>query len=262
VESLLKRDRLLVVAGLLALTLLAWVYMAREAHSMNLTGICCCAGMKMSGPDTSGWDAQTLLPLFLMWAEMMVAMMIPSAAPVILTFAAVNRKRQAQEHPFVPTFAFVVGYLAIWTVFSAVAALAQWTLHSAALLSPKMISTSPILAGALLVAAGVFQWTGLKQACLRHCRSPLSFLMTEWREGRRGAFLMGLKHGAFCTGCCWALMALLFVAGVMNMWWIAVLTLFVLVEKVTPGGLWVGRVAGIGLCAWGIWEGTKGAVGG
>jgi predicted metal-binding membrane protein len=147
---------------------------------------------------------------------------------------------------------FLLGYLLVWTAFSALAALAQWALHATALLSPKMVSTSPLLGGLLLIAAGVFQWTPLKRACLSHCRSPLSFLMTDWREGKFGALLMGLKHGVFCTGCCWVLMALLFVAGVMNMWWVAVITILVLIEKVVPRGLQIGRVAGVGLALWGV----------
>ena len=142
--------------------------------------------------------------------------------------------------------------MAIWTGFSVIAALAQWALHATALLSPMMVSTSRWLAGILLIAAGLFQWTALKHACLRHCRSPLSFLLTDWREGNRGAFMMGLKHGAFCAGCCWFLMALLFVAGVMNMWWVAAITLLVLVEKIAARGVWVGRGAGLLLAVWGI----------
>jgi predicted metal-binding membrane protein len=201
----------------------------------------------------AAWSPVQIIPLFLMWTEMMVAMMIPSAAPMILMFASVNRKRRADERPFVPTGIFLLGYLAAWTGFSALAAVTQWALHSRALLSPMMASTSPILGGTLLCAAGVFQWTPLKNACLTHCRSPLSFLMTDWREGKSGAFAMGLKHGAYCTGCCWFLMALLFVAGVMNMWWVAIISVLVLLEKAAPKGLWLGRIAGAFLVVWGAW---------
>ena len=252
-ESVLKRDRLLVIAALTGITLLAWGYMVYEARAMYATGVCCCAGLKMSGPDTAPWATATLLPLFLMWTEMMVAMMIPSAAPMILTFALVQRKRREQARPFVPTAIFLLGYLVVWTGFSALAALAQWFLHAKALLSPMMVGSSPVLGGVLLIVAGVFQWTPLKNACLAHCRSPLSFLMADWREGKWGAFGMGLKHGVFCTGCCWFLMALLFVAGVMNIWWIAIIAVFVLAEKVAPRGLLVGKIAGALLVAWGVW---------
>ena len=252
-ETILKRDRAIIIAALVGITLLAWGNMVLEAHAMYDTGVCCCAGMKMSGPDTTPWATATLLPLFLMWAEMMVAMMIPSAAPMILTFALVQRKRREQERPFVPTGMFMLGYLIVWTGFSALAALGQWLLHAQALLSPMMVGTSPLLGGALLIAAGVFQWTPLKHACLNHCRSPLSFLMTGWSEGKTGALVMGLKHGAYCAGCCWFLMALLFVAGVMNIWWVGVITLFVLLEKVVPRGLVVGKIAGGVLAAWGAW---------
>jgi predicted metal-binding membrane protein len=252
-EAIFKRDRLVVLVALAAITALAWGYMVQEAGAMVHTGVCCCAGMKMSGPDTHPWSAAALLPLFLMWTEMMVAMMIPSAAPMILTFALVNRKRREAERPFVPTGIFLLGYLVVWTGFSALAALAQWVLHGRALLSPMMVGTSPMLGGAVLIAAGIFQWTPLKGACLIHCQSPLGFLLTDWREGRWGAFWMGLKHGAYCTGCCWLLMTLLFVAGVMNLWWIAILAVFVLLEKVVPKGMWIGRVAGVILVAWGVW---------
>lgn len=252
-DSILKRDRLVVLGGLLGITALAWGYMVHEARLMVDTGICCCAGMKMSGPDRTAWNAGDLIPLFLMWAEMMVAMMVPSAAPMILMFASVNRKRREQERPFVPTGIFAAGYLAAWTGFSALAAVAQWVLHGRALLSPIMVGTSPILGGALMLAAGVFQWTPLKNTCLTHCRSPLGFLMAGWREGKTGAFLMGWKHGIYCTGCCWFLMALLFVAGVMNMWWVGAIAALVLLEKIAPRGLWIGRIAGVLLVAWGGW---------
>jgi predicted metal-binding membrane protein len=139
---------------------------------------------------------------------------------------------------------FLLGYFVVWTLFSVVAVVAQWGLHAAALLSPTMVSTSSILGGVLLIAAGVFQWTPLKHACLNHCRSPLGFLMTEWREGKGGALVMGVKHGSYCVGCCWILMALLFAAGVMNLLWVAAIAAFVLTEKVLPRGDLVGRIAG------------------
>ena len=252
-EAIFKRDRLMAIVMLGAMAALAWGYLVHEARAMVDTGVCCCAGMKMSWPDTSAWNTATLIPLFLMWTEMMVAMMIPSAAPMILTFAMVQRKRRESERPFVPTGIFLLGYLVVWTGFSALAALAQWVLHAEALLSPMMVSTSPILGGGLLIVAGIFQWTPLKNACLTHCRSPLVFLMTDWREGRWGAFKIGLKHGAYCTGCCWILMALLFVAGVMNLWWIAIIAVLVLLEKVAPKGFGVGKIAGVFLAVWGVW---------
>lgn len=252
-ESILKRDRLIVAVTLSAATLLAWGYMVREARSMTLTGVCCCAGMKMSGPDVNPWSPATLLPLFLMWSEMMVAMMVPSAAPMVLMFASVQRKRREQERPFVPTGIFLLGYLVMWTAFSALAATAQWILHGKALLSPMMVSTSGLLGGTLLIAAGIFQWLPLKNACLAHCRSPLGFLLSDWRDGRLGALVMGLKHGAYCTGCCWVLMLLLFVAGVMNVWWIAAITILVLAEKVFPKGGFIGKAAGLALAIWGVW---------
>lgn len=252
-HSILKRDRLIVLGVLLATTLLAWGYMVREARAMNVTGACCCAGMKMSGPDVAQWDTATLLPLFLMWAEMMVAMMLPSATPMILTFAKVQRNRREQERPFVATGIFVLGYLVVWTGFSAIAALMQWILHAKALLSPMMVGTSPLLGGGLLIAAGIFQWTPFKNACLTGCCSPLKFLMADWREGKCGALIMGLRHGVHCMGCCWFLMLLLFVMGVMNVWWIAAITVLVLIEKVVPRGLLFGKIAGVLFAVWGIW---------
>jgi predicted metal-binding membrane protein len=252
-EAVLRRDRWIVGAALAGVAVLAWAYMIHEARVMEATSVCSCFGMQMSGPDMQPWAASQLTPLFLMWTEMMVAMMIPSAAPTVLLFATVNRRRREQARPFVPAGLFLLGYLAVWTFFSAAAAVAQWALHAWALLSPMMVGTSPLFGGGLLILAGIFQFTPFKSACLAHCRSPLAFLTSEWREGRAGAFAMGVKHGAFCTGCCWVLMALLFVAGVMNMWWVAAITALVLIEKVLPRGLWLGRIAGAGFIAWGVW---------
>ena len=203
------------------------------------------SSMQMPGFYAWGLAGGNLL-LFLMWAVMMVAMMLPSAVPMIQGFLAVNDGRRLSSRPYVPVGIFVLGYIVAWAAFSAAATLAQWGLHKAALLSPMMVATSPIVNGGLLLAAGIFQWTPLKRACLTNCRSPLSFLMSEWREGAGGAFTMGLRHGAYCVGCCWALMALLFVVGVMNLLWIAIIAIFVMAEKVLPGGPLIGRIAGRG----------------
>ncbi len=246
-EAILKRDRIVVVVGLALLTVVSWVYMVYLAWDMQQMD------MEMAMPQMQAWTAWDLVLLFIMWAVMMVAMMVPSATPMILLFATINRRRQARRQPFVPTAAFVGGYLLVWTAYSALATLAQWGLHSAALLSPMMVSTSPILGGVLLLAAGVFQWLPLKSTCLNHCRSPIGFITSQWREGPLGALIMGLRHGSYCTVCCWALMALLFVGGVMNLLWVAAIAAFVLIEKAAPAGIWVSRVAGVLLVAAGVW---------
>ena len=253
-----RRDRLILGAGLGLVAAVAWAYMIRDARRMDLTGVCQCLGMKMGGPELTSWSAGTLLPLFVMWAVMMVAMMLPTATPMILTFAAVSRNRRRQERPYVPVSVFVAGYVVIWSAFSALAAVAQWILHRQALLSPAMVSTSATLGGIVLLAAGLFQFTPLKRACLTHCRAPFEFIMTRWREGAGGAFRMGLEHGVFCTGCCWALMSLLFVAGVMNILWIAALSLLVGLEKLLPRGIWLSTVTGIILTAWGVFVVVRG----
>jgi len=247
-EVVLKRDRLIVLAGLVGIAGLAWVYVGYLAWAMGHMAM----SMEIAMPRMQTWSVLDLVLLFIMWAVMMVAMMVPTAVSMILIFAKVQRQRRAQERPYVPTGIFVSGYLLVWAGFSVLATLAQWGLHSTALLSPMMVSTSPFLGGMLLLAAGIFQWTPLKYACLTHCRSPLSFLMTDWREGHRGALIMGLRHGSYCTGCCWFLMALLLVAGVMNVLWVATITAFVLSEKVAPRGDVVGRVAGVVLVIAGL----------
>jgi predicted metal-binding membrane protein len=252
-EKLIQRDRVIVLAGLLLIAAVGWGYLVQEARGMNLTGVCCCAGMKMSGPDASPWSGLALIPLFLMWSEMMVVMMLPSAAPTLLLFASVNRRRLERQEPFVPVTIFLLGYLTIWTLFSAGASLIQWAMHGTALLSPLMVGTSPRLGALILIVAGVFQWTPFKRSCLSHCHSPLTFLLKEWKEGRRAAFAMGLKHGAYCTGCCWALMLILFVVGVMSIAWVAALTMLVLIEKTLPKNFRPERFTGLILIAWGIW---------
>jgi predicted metal-binding membrane protein len=241
-EAILRRERLIIGGCLAAMVVLSWLYLFHTKMNM--------AGMDMPGMvmlDLQPWGPTDVLLLFVMWAVMMVAMMVPSAAPMILAFHTVNQRRQAAARPYVPVTIFLLGYIAVWTAFSALATLAEWGLHRAAMLSTTMTATSPALNGGLLIAAGVFQWTPLKRACLKGCRSPLSFLMSEWREGTGGAFIMGLRHGAYCAGCCWFLMALLFVAGVMNLFWVAIIALFVMAEKILPRGELLARIAGIAL---------------
>lgn len=245
-ERLVRRDRVVAAIALLSVTAIAWVWLLRMHSTMG-------AGMTMAMPGMRPWSGVELLLLFLMWTVMMAAMMLPSASPMILLVAGVERQRRARASPAAPTTIFAAGYLLVWTLFSATAALAQWLLHQAALLSPDMASTSPILGGLLLVIAGAYQWLPLKSACLRHCRSPIGFLGSEWREGSAGALLMGVRHGLFCLGCCWALMTLLFVGGVMHLPWVAAIAGLVLVEKVVRGGPWVGRLAGLMLVGWGAW---------
>ena len=248
-ENVLRRDRIVVLSGLAVITTLSWAYVSSLASQMRNMDM----GAEMTMPRMQVWGIADFGLTFGMWAVMMVAMMTPSAAPMILMFAAVNRRRRKQEAASVPTSVFLAGYLVVWAAFSVIATAAQWGLHAASLLSPMMASTSPILGGVLLVAAGVYQWTPLKHACLSKCRSPLGFVLNEWREGGWGAFLMGLKHGGYCTGCCWSLMALLFVAGIMNLLWVAAIAGFILLEKVVPGGDRLGRVAGVVLVGWGAW---------
>jgi predicted metal-binding membrane protein len=248
-DTVLRRDRIIVLSGLAAITALSWVYVLSVASDMRNMEM----GAEMAMPRMQAWVATDFALTFGMWAVMMVAMMTPSAAPMILMFAGVNQKRRKQDVSYVPTGVFLVGYLVVWAAFSVLATAAQWGLHSASLLSPMMAITSPVLGGVLLLAAGIYQWTPLKHACLSKCRSPLGFVLNEWREGRWGAFLMGLKHGGYCTGCCWSLMALLLVAGVMNLLWVAAIAGFVLLEKVAPAGDWLGRVAGVVFVGWGVW---------
>ena len=234
----------MVLSGVVALVALAWAYMVYLAQSTSDMG----SGMAMA--QLQSWSAADFGLMFLMWAVMMV----PTAAPMILLFATINRRRREQERPYVPTGVFLSGYVIVWSGFAALATVANWGLHVNSLLSSMVgTSSSAYLGGALLLTAGNFQWSPLKYACLSHCRSPLGFLMAEWRDGARGALRMGLKHGGYCLGCCWVLMGLLFVLGVMNLLWIAALAAFVLMEKVIPRGQLVSRVTGLFLAGWGVW---------
>ena len=236
----------MILACLLLITATAWAYLLYLDRQMagpmsgpmsGMTGMMAEMGMAMVMP----WKAFDAVFAFAMWAVMMVGMMTPSAAPLLLMFA---RARARQPRKLGDVFLFGAGYLAIWAGFSAVAALAQWGLHRAAIPSSGMTAVSPRLAGAILIGAGAYQWTRLKGSCLTHCRSPLGFLMTHWRDGSLGALSMGWHHGFYCLGCCWALMCVLFVTGVMSLVWVAALTVFVFLEKIGPAGAWVARAGG------------------
>ncbi len=251
IEAVVRRDRLIVFGGLAAVVVMAWLYILTGAGTGMSALDMASAPAAASALKPMAWTAGTAALMFLMWWIMMIAMMLPSAAPMILLFATVNRKGAERGNPYVPTGVFAAGYLAMWGGFSVVAAGLQWGLEATGLLSSMMASTSLVLGGGLLIAAGAWQLTPLKQACLRHCRSPLHFITHRWRTGRIGALRMGLEHGAYCLGCCWFLMGLLFYGGVMNLYWIAGLALFVLLEKTIPAGHWLGRVTGAGLMAWG-----------
>jgi predicted metal-binding membrane protein len=253
-EYLLRRDRLLVGACLFIVTAVSWIYILAGA-GMNMTAL------EMTHPDNSGMDMDMVMPvawdlsytvmMFFMWWIMMIAMMLPSATPAILLSAALNRRSTADVPPFGNAAIFTLAYLLAWALFSLAAILTHWLLEQAGLLSMLMESASSILSGVLLLLAGAWQFSPVKQSCLRHCQSPIVFLTQHRRPGNSGALLMGLHHGVYCLGCCWFLMALLFVGGVMNLYWILGLAIFVYLEKVLSLGSTLGKVVGYLLIFWG-----------
>jgi len=245
--ALPTRERLFVIAGLAGIVIISWAYLVVEAGRMGGLPSDMAAMVELRPRDATG-----LVLLFLMWAVMMVAMMIPSALPMILFHAAVVRKMESGHSFAASVGCFVAGYIAVWTLFSVTATLAQAYLEHLAILLPVMVSNSSQFGGGLLVAAGLYQMTPIKDICLRHCRTPFLFVATQWRDGIGGAFQMGFRHGLFCVGCCWVLMALLFVGGVMNLLWVAAISIFVLVEKVAPFGAGLGRLASVGMVLAGL----------
>ncbi|WP_157265459.1 DUF2182 domain-containing protein [Thiobacillus thioparus] len=236
------------VASVVGITALAWGYLAYQAWAMDHMDV-----VDMAMPNAREWGPFDLALVFTMWVVMMIGMMAPSASPVLLLFARIRHERRFQVSSGMMSGLFLFGYLLAWTAFSVAATLIQWGLHSVMLISPAMVGTSPLLGGAVLVAAGIYQWTPAKHACLNHCRSPLGFLLNEWRDGARGALVMGWRHGLYCTGCCGLLMLVLFVVGVMNLLWIALLAAFVLLEKNLPQGRRLSHATGLALVAWGSW---------
>jgi predicted metal-binding membrane protein len=246
-ESLLRHDRFIVVAGLTVATVVSWSWILAMSGDMygSMTGA---SAWAMTGV----WDLRHLLLLFAMWAVMMTAMMLPSAAPMLMLYIAVVR-RSDETAVARRTYALAAGYLLVWALFSAVATAGQRLMTAQAIVSPMMGLADPTVGGIVLILVALYQFTSLKRGCLDVCRSPLALITTYWRPGTAGAFAMGVRHGLYCLGCCWALMLLLFVGGVMNAWVIGGLTLFVLIEKVTPIGRGASYVGGIVLAALGVW---------
>ena len=227
-----------------AVTLLAWVYLFHLSRQMSAAAADETMMAAMGMAVTAQWTRTDVFLTFVMWTVMMVGMMAPSVTPVLLLAANAPR---SERHVIPPVLLFGAGYLLVWVGFSAIATVTQWLLHAGALLSPAMAASSPRIAGAILIGAGLYQLTPLKNMCLTHCRRPIDFLMSHWRGGRAGPIRMGVHHGLYCLGCCWALMAVLFAVGVMNLLWVAGLTLLVLVEKMMPATVLVSRMAGAAL---------------
>lgn len=247
VEHALRYDRAALLVVLVLVPVLSWMWIVEMARDMHgpLTG----ASAWML---TTRWDASHLLMLWAMWSVMMTAMMLPSAAPLILLYGAAAR-RSRQPTPRLNTYALAAGYLAAWTAFSCAAAALQRALASLLLVTPMMQASSSRVSAILLVVAGLYQWTPLKYACLSACQSPLGFLTDRWRDGWSGAFRVGLEHGAYCVGCCWALTLLLFAAGVMNVAMIVGLAIWVAFEKLTPFSRRGAQFSGVVLIAIGVW---------
>ncbi len=230
----------LLLSGPVFIGLGSWIYLSVMIGDMSkIPGI---ASMTMA-PQV--FDPMMLFGLFVMWSVMMAAMMLPTATPMILAYVRMQAPDRDHGAGWLPVMMFCSGYIVAWAGFSLAAATLQAGLTNFAMMSPMMMKavTGPLAAG-ILVAAGLYQFTPLKQSCLHQCRTPLSFLMTQWRDGRLGALSMGWRHGLFCVGCCWVLMGLLFVVGVMNTGWIIAITLYVLVEKTVPGSKQISKLLG------------------
>ena len=254
IEVLIQRDRLWITLALVASISLAWAWLVRESSAMDMLTLEAQrhASMGMVVINMRAWGLSDWPALFVMWTAMMAGMMLPSAAPVILLVLGAYRLRKDDQTRLAAVM-FMGGYVLVWTAFSAFAAGGQIALHRAAVLNDDMRLHSTVLAGVILLAAGIYQWLPVKTHCLVRCQAPLAFLTQHWRPGIRGGLLMGLRHGASCVGCCWLLMVLLFVLGVMDLAWVAALAVLVLLEKLAPGGAVIGRVAGVAAAGWGIY---------
>jgi predicted metal-binding membrane protein len=244
--SLLRRERIVVLSALLALAALAWALVIWQALSMRTSSM----GTTMGGPAglTMGMDAALFLAI---WVAMMVAMMFPSAAPMVLLYNAIAAGKRQRSQAYVPTWIFVAGYLLVWTLAGVIAYLAALGLDALAAHSMPLMANASRIGGALLVVAGLYQLSPLKNVCLAKCRTPTQFLMTSWRNGYGGALRMGIEHGVYCLGCCWLLFAILFPLGMMNIAALALLTALIFAEKALPGGRLVSVAAGLALITYG-----------
>jgi predicted metal-binding membrane protein len=254
VTDVLRRHDRIVVAGLLLLiAALAWAFTVHQAQRMDATEAAMWRDMNMPMNSMEpSWTPIDALLLFAMWAAMMAAMMVPGAAPMIAAFATINRRRRERAAPYVPTAIFLLGYLVAWAGFSLLATALQWLLQMSGLVTTMMESASYYFSAALFIAAGLYQFSPLKRRCLDYCRSPDGFILSEWRDGAPGAIVMGLRHGLFCMGCCAALMLLLFAVAVMDLRWVAGLTVLVTAEKLLPGAKFWRVAIGIALLAAGL----------
>ena len=260
-DTALRRDRTIVAAALVALIALAWSYVIWLAADMDMGGMDMSgfrmipAGMSLMMPATEPWNAIEFAFVFAMWAVMMIGMMTPSAMPMILLYTRVGRQSANAGKPLTATGWFASGYLLMWTAFALAATSVQWALERGALLTPTMAAASGVFGGCVMIAAGLYQWMPLKDACLRQCQAPWLFIQRHggFRGDAVGSLALGARHGLYCVGCCWVLMALLFVGGVMNVLWIAAIAILVLAEKVVPAGRVISRTAGAGLFAGGAW---------
>jgi predicted metal-binding membrane protein len=258
-EAILRRDRAIVIAALATLTVLAWAYIVWMAGTMNSDmSDPAMSDMNMGGmlaPAFRPWLVTHIVFVASMWVVMMIGMMTPSAGPMILLYARVSRQAVMQGKALAATGFFAGGYLLAWVVFSLFATTGQWMLERAVLLTPMMAAAGGAFGGVVLIAAGIFQWTPWKDACLKHCQAPLAFIQHHggFQRDPATSLVLGLRHGLYCVGCCWALMALLFAGGIMNILWIAMLTIFVFLEKLVPAGRLLTRSAGLGLIVWGSW---------
>jgi predicted metal-binding membrane protein len=242
----LSRNNLFIFLALVALSAAAWVMTVRQADGMGWGMFTC--SMTMGTPFSVG----NALLYIVLWGVMMIAMMLPAMTPIVEIFQTMARRRREQALPFTPVWVFIAGYLALWTLTGGIGYAADLAIQSLPTQFPALRTYGMVIGGVTLIAAGIYQLTPLKYLCLSHCRSPMGFLLSSWRDGHWGAFRMGMDHGVYCLGCCWSLMTVLFVVGSMNLVWMGILSAVIFVEKVIPQGIMIGKTTGVALIVLGV----------